>query len=97
MTRRKRNNLIILGLCAVVVLMGIAYAAFSTSLKINGTSSITSNFRVLITNIETGDIVGSASNKEEPTYTDDSATFSASLEKPGDSISYNITVSNEEQ
>ena len=95
MTRRKRNNLIILGLCAVVVCMGIVYAAFSTQLRINGTSSITSNFRVLITNIETGDIVGSASNKEEPTYTDDSATFSASLEKPGDSISYNITVSNE--
>ena len=72
MTRRKKNNLIILGLCMIVVCMGIVYAAFSTNLKINGTSNITSNFRVLITNIETGNIVGSASNKEEPTYTDDS-------------------------
>ncbi len=95
MTRRKKNNLIILGICAVVVCMGIVYAAFSNQLRINGTSSITSNFRVLITNIETGDIVGGASNKEEPTYTDASATFSASLEKPGDSISYNITVENQ--
>ena len=95
LSRRQRNNIIIASLCAILVLMGIGYAAFASQLKINGTSSISSNFSVLITNIESGSIVGGASNATEPTHTNTTATFSTNLVSPGDSITYTITVANQ--
>ena len=95
LSRRQRNNVIIASLCAVVVLMGIGYAAFASQLRINGTSSISSNFSVLITDITSGSIVGGASNASEPTHTNTTATFSTNLESPGDSITYTITVANQ--
>ena len=95
LSRRQRNNIIIASLCAVLVLMGIGYAAFSTQLKINGTSNISSNWNVLITDITSGSIVGGASNASEPTHTDTTATFSTNLISPGDSITYTITVANQ--
>ena len=94
LSRRKKNNIIIASLCGVLVLMGIGYAAFASGLKINGTSSISSNFNVLITDITSGSIVGSASNASEPTHTDTTATFSTNLVSPGDSITYTIRVEN---
>ena len=94
LSRRKKNNIIIASLCGVLVLMGIGYAAFASQLKINGTSSISSNFNVLITDITSGSIVGDASNATEPTHTDTTATFSTNLVSPGDSITYTITVEN---
>ena len=95
LSRRQRNNLIIGGLCAVVVLMGIGYAAFASQLKINGTSSISSNFSVLITDITSGSIVGGASNAAEPAHTNTTATFNTNLVSPGDSITYTIKVENQ--
>ena len=95
LSRRQRNNIIIASLCAIVVLMGIGYAAFSTQLRINGTSSISSNWNVLITNITSGSVVGDASNAEEPTHTNTTATFKTNLVSPGDSITYTITVANQ--
>ena len=96
MTRRQRNNIIIASLCAVVVLMGIGYAAFSSQLKISGTSNITSNFLVKITNIEVSNVVGGADDKEDvTTYTDTTATFGTTLQSPGDSITYDITIENQ--
>ena len=95
LSRRQRNNVIIASLCAVLVLMGIGYAAFASQLRINGTSSISSNFSVLITDITSGSIVGGASNATEPTHTNTTATFSTNLTSPGDSITYTITVENQ--
>ena len=42
------KNLVIGMLCAVVCIMAVAYAAFSTTLNINGTASIESNWGVKI-------------------------------------------------
>ena len=95
LSKRQKNNLIIGGLCCILLLMGIGYAAFSTQLKINGTSNISSNWRVLITDITSSDVVGDASNATEPTHTETTATFSTNLVSPGDSITYTITVANQ--
>lgn len=92
--QKKQRRLIMSGLCAILLIMVVGYAAFASQLKINGTSSITSNWKVLITDITSKNIVGSASNAIEPTHTDTTATFKTSLEKPGDSITYDITVTN---
>jgi len=95
MNERKKRNIIIGSLCGILLLMVVGYAAFSTVLNIKGTASISSNWNIKITKIETQNIIGGASNAEEPTGVDTlTATFKTNLVSPGDSISYKITVSN---
>ena len=95
LSSRKQKNIVLGSLGAIILLMAIGYAAFSTQLNINGTSNITSNFAVKITGITSGSIVGGASNASDPTYTDTTASFSTNLTSPGDSITYTITVENQ--
>ena len=92
---KKQKSLLIGGLCTIVLLMVIGYAAFSSVLNIQGTTSISSNWDIKITNVTSKDIVGSASNQEEPSWENLTATFNTNLVSPGDSITYEITVSNE--
>ena len=95
MTQKKKNNIIIGSLCAVVLLMVVGYAAFQSVLNITGTSKVSSNWNILITDITTKNIVGEASNAEEPTGKGTlTATFSTNLVSPGDSLEYDITVTN---
>ena len=92
---RTQRNYIIMGLCAVLLIMAVGYAAFQSQLKITGTSNIASNFLVRITGIQSNVQSGSASNAIEPSYTDTTATFKTNLVSPGDSMKYDITVANE--
>ena len=46
MRNRKRNNIIIGTLCAVLVLMGVGYAILSTTLNIGGTANIKGDFDI---------------------------------------------------
>ena len=96
-----QRNYIIIGLCAILVIMGVGYAAFSSQLKISGTSSISGSFNIQITNIETilpsesgGSGIPDGYNISEPTYTPTSATFNAGFELPGSMIGYIVEVSN---
>ena len=75
--------------------MAAGYAAFRTQLTINGTSNITSEFKVLITDIQSRNVVGRAENAEEPSHTETTATFKTNLYLPGDSITYDVTVENQ--
>ena len=97
--RRKFNstqrNYIIAGLCMILVIMGVGYAAFSSQLKISGTSNITSNWSVKITNIQSKVVSGAPTDAETPSYTDTTATFKTRLTSPGDTMQYDVTVSNE--
>ena len=93
---RTQRNYIIIGLCAILVIMGVGYAAFQSQLKISGTSSITSNFLVKITNIEVSSQSGGAADKPDvTTHTDTTATFGTTLQSPGDTITYDITIENQ--
>ena len=95
MNKRRKNNLIIISLCAVVILMGIGYAAFSSQLNITGTSNITSNWDVRITNIESE--LNGATDVSEPSYDNTNglyASFHTGLSKPGDYALYTITIEN---
>ena len=97
--RRKFNstqrNYIIAGLCMILVIMGVGYAAFQSQLKISGTSNITSNWNVKITDIQSKVVSGTPSNISEPTHTNTTATFKTKLVLPNDTMQYDITVSNE--
>ena len=98
---RTQRNYIIAGLCMILVIMGVGYAAFSSQLKISGTSNITSNWDIEITDIDTvfpsqmggGDTLDGY-NISEPTYTPASATFSAGFKLPGSQIMYMVEISN---
>ena len=90
-----QRNYIIIGLCTILVIMAVGYAAFQSQLKITGTSNIGSNFLVKITDIQSSVVSGGASDAAAPSYTNTTATFHTNLVSPGDSMKYDITVSNE--
>ena len=92
---KTQRNYIIAGLCMILVIMGVGYAAFSSQLKITGTSNITSNWSVKITNIQSKVVSGVPTDAETPGYTDTTATFKTRLTSPGDTMQYDVTVSNE--
>ena len=92
---KTERNYIIIGLCMILVIMGVGYAAFQSQLKISGTSNITSNWSVKITNIQSKVVSGAPTNISEPTHTDTTATFRTRLTSPGDTMQYDVTVSNE--
>ena len=94
--RRTQRNYIIVGLCVILLIMVVGYAAFQSQLKISGTSNIGSNFLVKIIDIQVSNIVGGAADKEDvTTHTDTTATFGTTLQSPGDSITYDITIENQ--
>ena len=92
---RTQRNYIIIGLCIILVIMGVGYAAFQSQLKITGTSNITSNWSVKITDIQSKVVSGQASDASTPTHTDLTATFQTKLVSPGDAMKYDITVENQ--
>ena len=94
MRDRKKRNIIIGSLCCLLVFMGIGYALLTQILTINGTATLTGSWNIKITGIETTEIVGSATNETTPTFTEDTATFSVGLKKPGDKIKYIVRVEN---
>ena len=91
----KNKKIIMIGiLCALVCVMAVGYALLAQELNINGRASIDSTWKVEITNITEKDIVGDATSKETPSYTSTTANFSVGLIQPGDSITYDIEVTN---
>ncbi len=79
---------------AVVLVMAVGYAAFASSLKISGTSNISTSWNISITDITTSNKVGSASVSGTPEHSGLTASFNTNLVLPGDSITYNIKVEN---
>ncbi|CCY46807.1 unknown [Firmicutes bacterium CAG:822] len=80
---RTQRNYIIVGLCAILLIMVVGYAAFQSQLRISGTSNITSNWSVKITDIQSKVVSGTPTNASEPTHTDTTATFRTTLTSPG--------------
>ena len=91
---RRKRNIIIVSLLAVLAIMTIGYAAFSTQLEIKGTSNIDSRWEVKIIAISAGTPVGTAENAVAPSYTDTTANMNVNLYAPGDSMTYEITIQN---
>jgi len=90
---KKKKNMIIGGLLALIFLMSVGYAAFATNLNISGTAN-TSSWIIKITNIREKTKTSGA-DTINTSYTDLSASFSSTLTKPGDSITYEVTVENQ--
>lgn len=92
--KKSHKNIFIVSLCLIICLMAVAYMSFYAQLTINAKGNLSGTWSVKIENITTNEIVGNASNKTNPTFTDNTATFYSLLELPGDSIEYAIKVTN---
>ena len=94
MSERQKRNVIIISLCGVLLLMVVGYAAFATQLNINGTTSITSNWDIKITDIKQNTQEGAATDEGSQVVDDLTATFKVNLVSPGDYITYDVTIEN---
>ena len=95
-SERDKRNYLIIGLCAVLVVMVVGFAAFSSQLQINGTSEISSNWYVHIKDngVTYKNAVDATSTLAEKT-SNLVATFACNLITPGKStISYDVVVEN---
>ena len=90
---KKTSNFIIISLIIAILSMAIGYSAFASQLKVNGTAEIVGEWNVKIVSIEAQD-VSEGCDIGTPQYTNTSATFNAKLIKPGDSITYLVTIEN---
>ena len=96
MRDRKKRNIIIGSLCSLLVFMGIGYAILSQTLNISGIANMKGNWNVKIINMEllSENKTGRAEEVSH-SFTDTTATFTADLYMPGDSIEYRVTVENQ--
>jgi len=103
---KKKKNILIGGLLAIVLVMAVGYAAFATNLNITSSAGTTSTWDIEITNIQ-ADKTATCTDSSDPStcstvgdishsITDNNLTanFSSALISPGDSVVYTITVQN---
>ena len=90
---KANKNILITALLIVISVMSIGYSAFATELDITGTAEIVGEWNVRIANIQAISISDDC-DAGQPEYTDTTALFNAKLQKPGDSITYEITIEN---
>lgn len=98
----KKQNIVIGGLLAIVLVMAVGYAAFATQLQVGSTASIDStnskwdvHFQQNTNNYAI--TAGYKGNDPAATTTYDSdtaATISTTLKQPGDKVVYTFTVEN---
>ena len=107
-SEKRKNNILIGVLLGVVVLMGIAYAAFSSNLNITGTSSMSENWCIGFDSTRTSDYTAQAGISGGTTPTGSisfdgqvcasnfktNASLNASFKQPGDKIEYTLTIGN---
>ena len=101
---RKITIILVITLIISVIGLGIAFAAFSTTLNISGTAQVQSSswdieFEGITTagTIDNAVINGTATEVTHPTITNsgkDIGTYSVTLKSPGDSVTYNFKIHN---
>lgn len=86
--------LIIISLLTSSTLMIIGYFKLSGVLPVESKGITNPNWNISIIDISEYEKIGGAYSKENPSHTNLSATFSAELKNPSDSIKYKITIKN---
>lgn len=99
---RKNKKKVIVALAVIVAFMAVGYALLGTDLVINGNSKITSEWKVVITDVKVQELNGGenmdstfASTKEDVEFDETSVTFYAGLKNPGAGVNYYVTFENQ--
>ena len=90
---RNKKMIMIVGL-VLLATVSIVYAAFSTTLNINGTFNIGSTWKIIFGNITINDSSNGATEITSPTISGTKAEFNADLKAPGDYIEYKVIIYN---
>ncbi len=90
---KNNKNIIIGALVIVILLMAVGYSAFATQLTLNGTAEIVGEWDVKVANVEVQSF-SDGCDPGTPEFTNTSITVDAKLVKPGDKITYEITIEN---
>ena len=107
-SERDKRNYIIVALCAILVVMGVGYAAFSSLLTINGTANISNSWCVGFDSTKSDAMTPTKglSTGTQPTGTMEftgtaceanykpNANLQAHFYQPGDQIEYTLTITN---
>ena len=107
-SERDKRNYIIVALCAILVVMGVGYAAFSQMLTINGTANISNSWCVGFDNTKTNayvpkaGITGATAPTGSMSYSGSAcestlqpaSSLTAHFYQPGDEIEYTLTIVN---
>ena len=90
------KNIVIGLLCTVICVMAVAYAAFSTTLTINGTATISSEWNVAISDISctTTPVAGGVASEVTKSSNGTTAQFNMKFNQPGDTAQCVVTISN---
>ena len=91
---KKKRNIVIFSLIGVLLCMVVGYAAFQTRLEISGSSTVTGNWDIEITNVNDGEASGTAENATKPSWTNLTASIEANLYDKGDAMEYDVTIEN---
>lgn len=93
----KSNNIIMGVLVAVIAVMGVAFAAFSTTLTINGSATIDSNWNITFTAGTCTAVSKDAKAESNGTVSvsGTTATVVANMMSPGDTLACTVIVNNE--
>ena len=107
-SERDKRNYLIIALCAILVVMGAGYAAFSSLLTINGTANISNSWCVGFDNTMTStmEVTKGVSTGTQPTGSmtysgtacgstlQPNSSLNAHFYQPGDQIEYTLTITN---
>jgi len=94
------KNMVIGMLCAVVCIMAVAYAGFSTVLNVTTTATVASNWCVKVKSADctatpvTGGAANSATADADPTDDSLGATFTMKFTQPGDTATCTVVYEN---
>ena len=93
---KDKKNLLIAALVFAIVVMAVGYAAFSTTLTINGKATVEAAWDVEITGITRSGQSDAAAVEDttSPTFTTTTANFDVKLKAPGAWAEYTVTVAN---
>lgn len=91
---RNPKNIVISALIIAILIMAIGYSSLASNMQINGVAEIDGIWAVRIKNVEVKDTCSGCS-AGNPEFTDTTVSFNAKLSKPGDTITYLITIANE--
>lgn len=90
---KKTKNILIICL-SLLLCLSVGYAAFQTNFSVKGSTAITGNWNIEVTNVAVAETEGSGENAKTPTWTQTTANMEANLYEPGDSVKYTVTIQN---
>lgn len=91
--------IIALAIVAIVSVVGVGVAAFTTNLTINGVAKVNaSSWKIKFTNLSSANLVGTAEETKTPTISNEDThigDYNVNFTTPGDSVTYTFDVVNE--